>query len=98
MTVKPLSQKLERAIKTEQDLDQMFSGESDKGFAKRVQNFIEKMETKSTEQNILVCSHSDWLSVALHSMATDDPDLSFHMFACASYLKFKFEDGLWKAQ
>ena len=98
MTVEPLSQKTQHPTIIIDDLDQMMSHESDKEFTSRVRRFIEKLSEHKNEDSVVLCSHSDWLGVAVDVIPTDALNLKHYMFACAEYLHFKVEDGLWTIQ
>ncbi len=96
MTVEPLVEKYNLPLKTLTELDQMRSAEGEKEFNSRVKNFLYRIEQKEFGENILVCSHSDWLSTALQNIPTDALDIQYKMFQCAEFMSFEVEDGLWK--
>lgn len=97
MTVQPLAEKYDIEIIQEDDLDQMKGHESEAEFIARVKSFLNRFETP-TNQNILICSHSDWLSVAIQQIPTDALDVKYRMFQCADVMGFKVVDGIWQIQ
>lgn len=98
MTIAPLSAKRGIPIKTLESLDQMQKVESEQAFQERVGHVLTQIEDKKFSEPLVVCSHSDWLSVATHLLATDELHLQHHIFQCAEYLEFEIVDGIWRLQ
>ena len=100
MTVEPLSDKLKVPININEKLDQMMRHESEAEFTSRVQSFLTEIQTIKSKEGffITICSHSDWLTVALGLIPSDAIDIKHYMFACAEYLHFKIKDDLWVIQ
>jgi len=97
MTVQPLSQSLQTQVVCDPGLDQMHSSESEQTFQRRVQNYLKKLEEEPSLGDILVCSHSDWLTLATSLLAQDNIHIQPQLFDCAAYKSFSLEDGQWKA-
>lgn len=95
MTVRPLAQKLGIDIKIYDELDQMKSGESEQKFRARVEGLCKKIEEGAHTENLLVCTHSDWLNTASQIIPTDSLDLKYKMFQCAESVEFEIRNGLW---
>ncbi len=98
MTLEPLSQYLKLPLLIEEQLDQHHADESENDFKNRIKQVINNLEKGKWEAPVLLCSHSDWLSLATQFIPTDELNLEFYMFQCAEYLHFKIEEGLWKLQ
>jgi|GEM_PF-3486815 len=103
MTAQPLATVLNITPSVNENFDQMQSGESMIDFRKRIQLVLNDITDShgSTETEVLVCSHSDWLTVAVDLMTTtssaensnvDPRDLFFN---CAQHYSFQWKDGLW---
>jgi broad specificity phosphatase PhoE len=96
MTVQPLAEKLNLPLLTFKDLDQMHAGEGEGQFIARVRHFLDRVQNQEFGQNILICSHSDWLSLAISQIPTDAFELTHHLFHCGEVIGFSIEDGVWK--
>jgi broad specificity phosphatase PhoE len=96
MTLEPLAKKLGVKIQIEENLDQHRSGEDEEKFIQRVRKVIDQISDGHWSSPILLCSHSDWLSLSTRLIPTDEIELEHHMFQCAEYLHFQIEEGLWK--
>lgn len=95
MTVSPLASKLNLPIETLEELDQMNHLESEASFINRVKNFVNNIEQQSWQSPVLICSHSDWLSIAAGLIPSNSISLKHHIFHCAEYLSFDLEDDIW---
>ena len=98
MTIEPLSIKLQRKPIIQESLDQMRSGESESIFHDRVENFLKKLEQGTWASPILLCSHSDWLSMAVSIIPTDALNLPGTMFDCSEFMTFEIKQGIWTLQ
>lgn len=96
MTLEPLSKHLNIPIEVVDLLDQHHSKEDERSFRARVQKIIDSLSEEKWPSPVLLCSHSDWLSLATQLIPTDELDLDLHMFQCAEYLGFEIVDGIWK--
>ena len=94
MTVEPLAHRLGLPIEIHGDLDQMNRLESQGDFKSRITRFLEFLESQN--QNTLVCSHSDWLTLATHLLPSDSLEVQDHLFQCAEFISFRQDGGLWK--
>lgn len=97
MTVQPLSQKLQINVVCDPDLDQMESSQSEQAFQRRVESYLKKIEDGFASGDILICSHSDWLTLATSLLAQDNIHIHPQLFDCAAYKSFSLEDGQWIA-
>lgn len=95
MTVVPLSQRLNSPIQQIDELDQHGPDETPAEFHARVSSVLDQLKSSRDDSPILLCSHSDWINVACQIIPSDDPDLRHHFFACAEFMEFQIEDGLW---
>ena len=95
MTLQPLSEKLELPIKIVSELDQIKSDETELSFSNRVQGILTQIEQQKWTGPLVLCSHSDWLSMALQIIPSDSSDLKYQVFQCCEYLRFQIDDGLW---
>ena len=97
MTVGPLALKLKIQLQSWPDLDQQRSDENHEHFARRVRQSLDKVEQSfGDSERILICSHSDWLTLAVDSMPSAGMDSEDIFFQCAEFRHFLLEDGLWK--
>ncbi len=95
MTVQPLSQRLQIKVGCDPDLDQMKSSESEQTFQRRVEFYLKKIEDGFAIGDILICSHSDWLTLATSLLAQDNIHIHPQLFDCATYKSFSLEDRQW---
>lgn len=96
MTLEPLAEKLQTQILIEERLDQHHSSEPHEHFLQRIKKLVIDIEAGHWLDPLVICSHSDWLSLACDLIASDDSSLSFYNFHCAEFIGFEIEDGLWK--
>ncbi len=95
MTIAPLSAQLSCPVQVMMQLDQQLSIENNGEFKKRVQKLIHHLEEHNQDNHVLICSHSDWLSVATEILENKNEDFYGHLFQCAEYIAYDFEEGLW---
>lgn len=95
-TITPLAKKLGLSISTENQLDQRSHQESPIQFETRIQFFINQLESKKFTDPILICTHSDWLQIAISGLYSNlyNPQ-SESLFSCAEYKIFIFENKIW---
>ena len=98
MTISPLAEQLALSIQTEEALDQMRTDETEAQFKVRVGGVLKMIEEKKWDTPLLLCTHSDWLSMATQILPSDAVDLKHHMFHCAEFIHFKIKEGLWLTQ
>ena len=96
MTIEPTAERHGHPIQVLEELDQMRGGEGEAEFKARVKNLIHRIESGEFGEKVMVCTHSDWLAMAVQVIPTDALDLEYKMFQCAEVLEFKLEQGLWK--
>lgn len=95
-TVEPLSTKLGIEIQVEPDLDQRKSIESHQEFVKRVDAYINQLIENFSEQKLLICTHSDWLQIAILNLEDHLEDPAAHcLFSCAEHKVLEFKDHRW---
>lgn len=97
-TLTPLSLVTGHKINIEKNLDQRWSFEDESQFVKRVKEFITLIEGLASDVfPLAICSHSDWLQVAILTL---NSDLNFpereSFFSCAESKMFDIKDGLWQ--
>lgn len=98
-TVTPLADRLQIPIELEGALDQRKSVETQSEFIKRVMNFISWLPEKYPGKNVLLCTHSDWLQVAILNIATTHRDpFSLCFLGCAEYRTLTSQSSLWDLQ
>lgn len=96
MTLEPLSQAISKPILIDENLDQHLSKEAEADFSQRVKNYLSGIESRiQPSDTYVICSHSDWLSVALSLIPTNELSAGDHFFQCAEYACFELKDGLW---
>lgn len=96
MTVEPLAEKFLLSLQVFEELDQMRGAEGEAEFKARVRNFLHRVEEKEFGEKVLICTHSDWLSMAVQIVPTESVDLEYKLFQCAEVLTFKIKQGLWE--
>lgn len=94
MTVAPLADHLHLTLQTVSDLDQQGSSESHQQFRQRVLRQIQQWEHQSNQIDFLVCSHSDWLALAVEILDTGSA-YGGHFFQCAEFIAYDWADGVW---
>lgn len=78
------------------DLDEAHDSESVSAFAERVHLCLEKFELLQPNDVLFVCSHSDWLEIAMRILPSDmEEELQTRGYACAEYRNFTYQEGLW---
>lgn len=65
-TLEPITQKMKRKLQVVEFLHEQREGESVKQFERRVGFFVKSWHRSSAAATI-VCSHSDWVTAALHA-------------------------------
>ncbi len=97
-TLDQLANKIGKQIQILPELEERKSTENRTDFQKRVQNVINKIE--KSQQNIMLCSHMDWLEEALNLIPLAD-NISNNLYShwpSGAYFHFQFQDGLWVYQ
>ena len=96
-TVQPLADKLGLSARTEAALDQRKSVETQSEFTRRVLAAMDDAAAKYPGQNVLLCTHSDWLQTALLHMPSMATDNALHcFFSCADFRVVVAKDGMWE--
>lgn len=86
-TLKPLADSLRLKVETHSGLDEQHRGESESEFHSRLIRFIK--EWKDSEDPItVVCSHGDWLPLAVHKLIGVQQD-----FKKGSWLEIELSGG-----
>lgn len=98
-TFYPLSKEFGLKLEVQSDLDQHSPLENGSDFRKRIQNFINKMDAdNSSEKNIFLCTHYDWIEEAM-TLINCDKDLNsfeFSHWSPTQFVIFDLQSGLWK--
>lgn len=98
-TFYPLSKQYNLKLDIQADLDQHSPLENAAEFRNRVQNFIHKMDAQSSSQNnIFVCTHYDWIEEAM-TLINCDKDLNsfeFSHWSPTQFVIFELQNKLWK--
>ena len=95
-TVAPAADKLGLTMKIEIDLDQRKSVESQQEFEHRAQSLMSHFAETYKDQNVLACSHSDWLQVAILGLEAHINDAATHcLLSCAEYKVLQYKQERW---
>lgn len=96
-TITPLSQALGLDIQIEPNLDQRRDVEGGHEFEERVRTTLHGAATQAgPEDCVLLCTHSDWLQVALMGLEQWVEDAIMHsLFSCAELKVLSFDNGKW---
>lgn len=97
-TFYPLSREFTVNLEIQPELDQHLVNENNPEFRKRIQNFINKIETYPQDSNIYACTHYDWIEESM-TLINCDKDLNsfeFSHWSPTQYIVFEIQDGLWK--
>jgi broad specificity phosphatase PhoE len=79
-------------------LDQRRSDENSLQFRQRVQNFLNTLETRTSNEVVYACTHYDWLEEAM-TLIHCDRDLNtfeFAHWAPTQHVVFEVENNVWK--
>ncbi len=95
-TIQPLCDRLHLVAEISPELDQRKAIETEGEFIRRVLNFLDDCVQTRNEQNLLLCSHSDWLQTAimhlplpLHKAAAQS------FFSCADFRTLLYTNKQW---
>lgn len=94
MTVAPLCENLGCTPMIDPQLDQQWADESIIEFRQRIQKFLNKITDQygGADDTLLVCSHSDWLSMAVDLMDGGQLQSESLFFKCAQFHRFSFSN------
>lgn len=96
MTLEPLSRALGKPITIDENFDQHLSHESEADFSERVKKQLQLVESQIQQGEVyVICSHSDWLALALSHIPTNELHSKDHFFQCAEFASFEIKDGIW---
>lgn len=97
-TLLPLAQNLGKTVLPLPALEEKKHTESRTQFIDRIQQQLNKIE--KSQQNIMLCSHMDWLEEALALIpAAESVSNSIHShWPSGAYFHFQIQDGLWHFQ
>jgi broad specificity phosphatase PhoE len=95
MTVQIAHEKSNIDLQILPELDERKTAESSEQFSKRVQSTLQKISLLN--QNILLCSHLDWIEEALIHIPCDVDLLQdkYQTWGTASYMIFSITSDLW---
>ncbi len=95
-TIQPLCNRLQLVPEIAPDLDQRKSMETDAEFIRRVLNYLDECVQTRKEQNLLLCSHSDWLQAAIMNLPLPIHKASAQsFFSCADYRTLIYSNNQW---
>ena len=98
-TLTPLAEALQIDLRIEENLDERRSeGEGERQFEKRVIEYLSQLtEQHSGESVIFLCSHMDWLEVAMFYLTAqeNDSELDFGFSNCQARV-FTSNDSFWQ--
>ncbi len=95
-TIQPLCNRLQLTPEIASDLDQRKSIETEAEFIRRVLNFLDQCVQTRTEQNLLLCSHSDWLQAAVMNLPVPiEKATAQSFFSCAEFRTLIYADKKW---
>lgn len=99
-TLQPLSEAIQLQLEIDPRLDERHSFESGKVFEERVRSILDDtVENASEDETIYLCSHSDWLEMALMVLPHDLSDLdASYGFSPCEYRVFRRHDGIMKSK
>lgn len=98
-TFSAIAQNFKIKIESDANLDQRLSTESATEFRKRIQNFMNHLESTAKPQTVaFACSHYDWLEEAMNLINCNQNLNTFEYshWAPTQYLEFEWDDGIWK--
>jgi broad specificity phosphatase PhoE len=96
MTVQPLAQLTQLEVEISKALDQMAPRETDSHFQKRIEDFLNQLKQGDAHAKIVICSHSDWLSMAVNLISYEQMQNFPSLFDCGQYKSFKYKDKKWQ--
>lgn len=95
-TAEPLSEQLAKPLQIIPELDQRKSIETENEFTNRVLSFLKDCTEKFAKQNILLCSHSDWLQTALMNLPLPlEKAVAQSFFSCGEYRTVIYDNNTW---
>ncbi len=95
-TIQPLCDHLHLVAEISPELDQRKAIETEGEFIRRVLNFLDDCVQTRTEQNILLCSHSDWLQTAImHLPLPSHKAAAQSFFSCADFRTLLYANKQW---
>lgn len=95
-TIEPLSQQIHKPIVIAPELDQRKSIETENEFIQRVMTFMHECSLSYTEQTVVLCSHSDWLQMAIMNLPLPmEKAVQNSFFACAQYHTLTYQNRTW---
>lgn len=95
-TVQPLAKHLNLPLKIEVELDQRKSIETEQEFIHRVLKFMSQTVQNQAHENVILCSHSDWLQMAVLNLFADHPKAAaFSFFGCSEFHTVQYKNQKW---
>jgi broad specificity phosphatase PhoE len=99
-TLTPLANALQIGLTIDQRLDERHQNENMKEFEKRVLTLLDGLTNQlakssgARETCVFLCSHLDWLELALALLPTDLRSTDVNWTNC-EYRVFRWQDGIW---
>ncbi len=97
-TLAPLAEALQLELRIEKNLDERRTeGESERQFEKRVVEYLSQIHEKHSHESVVfLCSHMDWLEVAMFFLTIQDnhSELDFSFQNCQARI-FTHQDSTW---
>ena len=95
-TIQPLCNRLQLIPEIAADLDQRKSIETEPEFIRRVLNYLDECVQTRKEQNLLLCSHSDWLQAAIMNLPLPLYKATAQsFFSCADFRTLVYSNKQW---
>lgn len=95
-TVQPLADWLQLPVQIVAELDQRRSIETENEFIQRVMTYLLDCTSLYQGKNILLCSHSDWLQMAIMNLPLPlEKAVAQSFFNCADFRTLQFDGQNW---
>jgi broad specificity phosphatase PhoE len=95
-TVQPLAEQLQIPVQIANELDQRKSIETENEFIQRVMTYLQNCTSTYEGKNILLCSHSDWLQMAIMNLPLPlEKAVAQSFFSCGDFRTLLYEDKTW---
>jgi broad specificity phosphatase PhoE len=95
-TVLPLSERLQVPVQIASELDQRRSIETENEFIQRVMTFLQECTHVHANKTLLLCSHSDWLQMAIMNLPLPtEKAVAQCFFSCADFRTLLYTNRSW---
>ena len=93
-TLAPLAAALQLRLTVDQRLDERHQNETMKEFEARIRALLDELASGGRDTCVYLCSHLDWLELALALLPSDLRDTDVNWTNC-EYRVFRWQDDLW---